>query len=62
MQHSTSTEHNVSCVTLTDLIEKLTTYDEVMILEMLNINTEMLIKAFMDEIEDKADELIREVF
>jgi hypothetical protein len=43
------------------LIEALRKYDEVMILELLEIDTDQLISRFKDKIHVKRDELCREL-
>jgi hypothetical protein len=48
-------------LTLTELLERLKSLDEVYLLELLNINSEDLLKAFPDKVEDRADILINEV-
>ena len=42
---------------LNEILEKLKTYDEVDILELLQIDTEMLLDRFSDLLEEKADEV-----
>lgn len=44
-------------ITLEELKEFLKRYDEVTLLEVLNIDSELLINRFSDEIEDKYEEL-----
>lgn len=44
-------------LTLTDILDRLLREDEVSILEILNIDTEMLLDRFSDIIEDKQDYL-----
>jgi anion-transporting ArsA/GET3 family ATPase len=46
-------------LTLPELYEKLLALDEVTFLEVLEINTEELIEAFKDKIDEQADKLER---
>jgi hypothetical protein len=46
---------------LEELKEKLRNVDEVALLEMLNINSDELVKRFADEIEENIDKLIKEL-
>lgn len=48
-------------ITLTELQEKLQVYDEVTLLELLNISSEDIVERFIDLIEENFDELIKEV-
>tara|TARA_R110000803_G_scaffold130347_1_gene197703 strand:+ start:397 stop:585 length:189 start_codon:yes stop_codon:yes gene_type:complete len=48
-------------LTLTELIEKLSTLDEVDILEILNLNSADILHRFEDVVEDNYDKLIREI-
>jgi hypothetical protein len=48
-------------LTLEELRERLKSLDEVSLLELLNINSEDLVKAFSDYIEDNFESLINEV-
>jgi len=48
-------------MTLVELSEKLQSFDEVMLLELLEINSEMLVNAFQDVVEDRMDKLIKEI-
>jgi len=48
-------------VTLTELKQKLANYyDEISLLEFLNITSEELVERFYDKIEDRYDELVEE--
>jgi len=48
-------------VTLTELKQKLANYyDEISLLELLNITSEELVERFYDKIEDRYDELVEE--
>ena len=47
--------------TLTELQEILQTYDEVILLELLNITSEDIVERFIDLIEENFEELIKEV-
>lgn len=48
-------------ITLTELVTKLATYyDEVSLLEILNINSFDLVERFSDRIEEKYDSLLEE--
>lgn len=47
----------MSPLTLPELYEKLLSMDEITFLEVLEINTEELIEAFKDKIDDNADKL-----
>lgn len=44
-------------LTLTDILDRLLREDEVSILELLNIDTEMLLDRFSDLVEDKQEYL-----
>ena len=44
-----------------ELKEKLKQFDEVLLLELLEINAEQLLERFTDVIEEKYDELLKEV-
>lgn len=46
---------------LEELKEKLRNVDEIALLEMLNINSDELVKRFADEIEENIDKLIKEL-
>ena len=48
-------------MTLTELSEKLQSFDEVMLLELLEINSEMIVAAFQDVIEERFEMLIKEI-
>jgi len=48
-------------LTLAELSEKLITLDEVMLLELLEIDSEMLVNSFQDIVEEKMDKLIKEI-
>ena len=48
-------------LTLTELIEKLSTLDEVDILEILNLNSADILHRFEDVVEDSYDKLIKEI-
>ena len=48
-------------LTLEELRERLKSLDEICLLELLNINSEDLVKAFSDYIEDNFETLINEV-
>jgi hypothetical protein len=48
-------------LTLEELRERLKSLDEVSLLELLCINSEDLVKAFSDYIEDNCESLINEV-
>ena len=48
---------NTMSLLLNEILEKLKTYDEVDILELLQIDTEMLLDRFSDLLEEKADEV-----
>jgi len=48
-------------LTLEELLERLKSLDEVYLLEVLNITSEDLLKAFSDRVEDNADLLANEV-
>jgi hypothetical protein len=61
MPYSTSTQHSEHCVTLVEVIEKLKTCDEVQILELLDIDSTLLVNAFLDTVEEKVDYLIKEL-
>lgn len=51
----------MNTMTLTELQEKLATYyDEVSILELLNINSFELVARFQDKIEERFDKLAEE--
>jgi len=46
---------------LSELLEKLAEYDELTILELLEIDSHKLVKALMNEIEEKYDELLHKL-
>jgi len=46
---------------LHEIKERLTTLDEVTLLELLNISSEDIVEMFSDRIEDNADKLEKEV-
>lgn len=46
---------------LEELKEKLRNVDEIALLEMLNINSDELVKRFADEIEENIEKLIKEL-
>jgi len=48
-------------MTLVDLCDKLRRVDEVYLLELLNINSDDLVNAFIDIIEERADFLTGEL-
>ncbi|CAB4147927.1 hypothetical protein UFOVP507_57 [uncultured Caudovirales phage] len=48
-------------LTLVELKERLTSLDEVVLLELLNISSEELVKAFSDEIEENFESLLDSV-
>lgn len=48
-------------LTTTDISERLKRLDEVILLEVLGIDSEMLVERFMDLVEDKAEELEEEL-
>jgi hypothetical protein len=48
-------------LTLNDIKERLIQIDEITLLEILEINSEMLVERFIDLIEDKADLLERDL-
>jgi len=48
-------------LTLPDICDKLQAYDEISLLELLNITTADLIQAFADRIEEEADRLEQEI-
>ena len=43
--------------TLPEICERLRELDEITLMEILNVNSEMLVEAFMDKIEEEADRL-----
>jgi len=47
--------------TFNELLEWLKQQDEVYLLEILNINSDELVRAFLDKIEEKQDVLKREI-
>jgi hypothetical protein len=47
--------------TLRDIISKLSQYDELMLLEMLNISAEELLERFIDKVEDRFELLEKEL-
>jgi hypothetical protein len=47
--------------TLRDIMSKLTQYDEIMLLELLNISAEELVERFIDKIEERFEILEREL-
>ena len=59
--HDDYNENTVKMLTLAELSEKLITLDEVMLLELLEIDSEMLVNSFQDIVEEKMDKLIKEV-
>jgi len=59
--HDDCNENTVRMLTLAELSEKLQSLDEVMLLELLEINSEMLVNAFQDVVEDRMDKLIKEI-
>lgn len=48
-------------LTLQDIMEKLKDLDEILLLEILGIDSEMIIERFSDLIEDNADKLEEEL-
>jgi len=46
---------------LHEIKERLTTLDEVTLLELLNISSEDIVEMFSDRIEDNADKLEKEI-
>lgn len=44
-------------LTITDIADRLKRLDEITLLEVLGINSDMIVERFADIIEDKADEL-----
>ena len=48
-------------ITLVELSEKLTSFDEITLMELLNISSEDLVNRFSDKIEERFDKLIEEV-
>ena len=48
-------------LTIEELKEKLATIDEISLLEILEIDSRDLVERFVDEIEDKADELAEDI-
>ena len=48
-------------ITFHELKEKLSELDEVTLLELLNVNSEMLVEAFSDIIEDNQQKLLKEI-
>jgi hypothetical protein len=46
---------------LRDIMSKLTQYDEIMLLELLNISAEELVERFIDKIEERFEILEREL-
>ena len=48
-------------LTLTEIQERLIELDEILLMELLEINSEDLVERFIDRIEDRADELEEQV-
>ena len=48
-------------LTLQEIAEKLKRYDEILLLELLEISADDIVDRFMDKIEDKADNLEEEM-
>ena len=48
-------------LTLTEIQERLIKLDEILLMELLEINSEDLVERFIDRIEDNADELEEQV-
>lgn len=48
-------------ITLTELLEKLSTWDQMEIIELFNVTSEELVEALKDIIEDRYDNIINEV-
>ena len=48
-------------LTLTEIQERLIKLDEILLMELLEINSEDLVERFIDRIEDRADELEEQV-
>ena len=44
-------------LTINEIAEKLKQLDEIMLVELLNLNSSDLVNAFMDIVEEKADKL-----
>jgi hypothetical protein len=44
-------------LTINEIAEKLKQLDEIMLVELLNLNSNDLVNAFMDIVEEKADKL-----
>ena len=44
-------------LTLTDILDRLKSLDEITLLEILEISSEELVDRFLDKIEEKADKL-----
>ena len=44
-----------------ELLEKLRTIDEITILELLDINTDELIDAFLDKVDERLEYLYKEI-
>lgn len=59
--HDDCNKNTVKMLTLAELSEKLITLDEVMLLELLEIDSEMLVNSFQDIVEEKMDKLIKEI-
>ena len=48
--------------TLRELAEDLATYDEVTVLELLDLESDMIVKRFMDRVEERAAYLKKELY
>jgi|DEB0MinimDraft_3_1074331.scaffolds.fasta_scaffold76045_2 hypothetical protein len=48
-------------LTLRDVMSKLTTLDEITLLEVLEITSEELVERFIDKVENKYDQLEKEL-
>lgn len=48
-------------LTIPEICDKLSKYDEITLLEILEINSEDIVEMFVDRIIDKADELEQEL-
>ena len=48
-------------LTLEELIERLRRLDEILLLELLEIDSDSIVEKFRDRIEDNFDKLIKEV-
>lgn len=51
----------MSEMTFPEITERLKALDEVTLLELLNIDSDMLVDAFMDRIEDRIEKLKQEI-